>query len=83
MFAEMIPLLEQHGLLEPPEGSLPSDLDVLRLMFGYNNDNVMGIAQEMASWCKLVAKTKVVACQVIKMNLKISVKYLSKLIIQT
>ena len=67
MFAEMIPLLEQHGLLEPPEGSLPSELDLLMLMFGFNNDNVMGVATMTGTWCKLVGKTKVAVCQVIKM----------------
>ena len=49
------------GLKDPPEGSLPSLEDVLRIIMV---DGVTGAAKHVSTWCKVDNFTSLAVCQV-------------------
>ncbi len=62
----MIPLLDKPGLKEPPEGSLPSMEDGLRMIM---MENVMSVTKHVSTWCKVKISTYTAGCQVIMIAL--------------
>jgi len=62
----MIPLIEKPGLKDPPEGSLPSLEDVLRIIMV---DGVTGAAKHESTWCKVDNFTSLAVCQVNSLNM--------------